>query len=64
MDYLRTLFVHFTENEWIFEGRQIKKIVRMMSKEDQAEFPFDPSLMDWKKYLYLYIYGLQKFIQK
>ena len=52
---------YFKINKWIFDNRELLKILNFMSEEDKKMFVFDPRLINWKEEGAKFVYGLQKF---
>lgn len=49
---------------WTFENNNMRKVYERMSSEDQAIFPCDIKLVDWKDFHFVTCLGLQLYIIK
>lgn len=58
------LFRFFMNNEWIYEGKNIKKLVNWLNPEERKIFPIDISEIDGRKFIRINNYGIQKYILK
>jgi len=52
-------FNFFVNNEWIFDTANTYEIWNKLTEEEQLEFPFDISKIDWEEYLLAFCYGMK-----
>lgn len=55
-------YSYFLSNEWICSANKCIDIYNRMSPEERRLFPFNLNMIDWKHYLSLYLFGIQKYI--
>jgi len=61
---LSDLFEYFIMNEWIYVTTHIQELQLSCTKEELEIFQIDPRVINWKKYLYYFCWGLHRFILK
>lgn len=52
-------FSYFVNNEWIFDTANLYVVWNKLSIDEQENFPFDISQMDWEEYLLAFCYGMR-----
>jgi fatty acyl-CoA reductase len=57
-------FRHFNINEWIFASDKTNTLFGSMSADELLTYQLDVKVIDWRQYLYIYNYGIQKYILK
>ena len=58
------VFSYFTMNEWIFDTHNCDLLIQEYKQDDFTNFDIDITKIDWKRFIYLYGYGIEKFILK
>lgn len=62
--FIAKAFYHFTKYEWIFSSQGVLDLLERMTPADKEEFCIDVGKVDWRVYMYNYMYGLQKWVLK
>ncbi|XP_037298055.1 putative fatty acyl-CoA reductase CG5065 [Manduca sexta] len=61
---IRNLQNNFSVRSWVIKSERTRSLYSSLSPEDKQEFPFDPKLIDWKKFSAVYCYGIRRFLLK
>ena len=54
----------FKLTEFKFHSKNIDKLLKSMSKEDEAEFEIDVKMINWKNYFQKYVLGIRQHVLK
>ncbi len=57
-------FRYFTENEWLFDNRNVRILFSQLTEAERSVFPLDLSSVNWHVYHRAFAYGLNKFVLK
>ncbi|KAF9423128.1 hypothetical protein HW555_001432 [Spodoptera exigua] len=54
----------FTCHSWVMKADNSRRLYASLSLHDRHTFPCDPTDIDWKKYITIYIEGINQFLMK
>ena len=63
-DEVSKMFDFFVNNDWVYECRNLRKLLSQLNPEEKKIFFIDIADIDFKKYIRINNYGLQKYILK
>ena len=63
-EFIARAFHHFTKYEWVFSSQGVLDLLDRMTLADKEDFCIDVQKVDWRVYMYNYMYGLQKWVLK
>ena len=52
------MFAHFVSNEWIFETKEMFRMIDAMSLNDRSTYQINVKCIDWPSAINLYMYGM------
>uniref|UniRef100_A0A2A4J0C7 Fatty acyl-CoA reductase n=1 Tax=Heliothis virescens TaxID=7102 RepID=A0A2A4J0C7_HELVI len=58
----RNLLNFFTSHSWEMKADRTRALHASLSPEDRLKFPCDPSDINWKEYIKIYLLGIEKFL--
>ncbi|XP_013149249.1 PREDICTED: fatty acyl-CoA reductase 1-like [Papilio polytes] len=61
---VRDTLQYFTSRSWEMKCDRTRDLFASLSVNDRLEFPFDPALITWSKYIPIYFIGIRKFMYK
>ena len=61
---MQSIFHHFITNSWVFETEQSAKLTDSLCPEERKIFYVDVNLIDWRKAIYAFSYGLRRFFMR
>lgn len=64
VQFLHEAFEFFTNNEWIFDTRNLEQIYDLMNEEEKQIFFLDVREIDYNSYFQYFMYGMHKWILK
>ena len=53
-DMINMTFIHFNNNEWIFDSTNILPLLNYLTPEEQTIFQVDVTTINWKFFIYLF----------
>lgn len=64
IDKMEDVLNYFKMNEWVFESKNLSRLITEMSDEDQKIFFCDVKDLDWDEYIKYYILGIRIYLVK
>ncbi|XP_050561993.1 putative fatty acyl-CoA reductase CG5065 isoform X1 [Spodoptera frugiperda] len=55
---------YFTSHSWVMKADNSRKLYASLSIQDRQTFPCDPTDIDWKQYITIYLEGINQFLMK
>ncbi|CAK1600634.1 unnamed protein product [Parnassius mnemosyne] len=55
---------YFTSHSWQMKCQRTRDLFSSLSVSDRLEFPFDPTHIEWDKFIPIYCMGIRKFLLK